>query len=173
MDTAALELYTGKVSGLFEGVASSLGDDMRALSGHTSEQLATLRTELSRLGTGKADASAVQSLEEAMAREDEAMRLLAGQVGGGGRCQQNVQVCGDGLTEHAGLWVCCVRSIQVPGVLVEGRAECTCVGQQMVHVDAVNIWLRVPAMYATPTCMFAPASMGPICHPRPTLRPGP
>ena len=80
VDMAALEAYTSRVTKLFEQVSSTLSDDTRVVSEQMSEKVGQMRLELQSIGGGKADKKAVEALEEAMAREEGAMKLLAGQV---------------------------------------------------------------------------------------------
>jgi hypothetical protein len=80
VDMAALEAYTSRVTKLFEQVSSTLSDDTRAVSEQLAEKMGQTRLESQSLAANKADKKAVEALEEAMAREETAMKLLAGQV---------------------------------------------------------------------------------------------
>ncbi|GAX79996.1 hypothetical protein CEUSTIGMA_g7436.t1 [Chlamydomonas eustigma] len=80
VDATALEHYTGRVTRLFEQVAGALTEDTRAVADKLGQQMSESQQDLQMQISGKADKRAVQSLEEAMSREEDAMKMLASQV---------------------------------------------------------------------------------------------
>ncbi|GFH22693.1 FeThRed_A domain-containing protein, partial [Haematococcus lacustris] len=77
VDASALEAYTTRVSGLFEQVAASLGDDVRDVSNSSQAAVQGVRRDVAALAADKAD----RALEGSVALLDDKVRALGGQLG--------------------------------------------------------------------------------------------